>query len=72
MTKKDYEKAAALIKSNAIRYSWNAEIRASVVWTFVDFFEGDNYAFDRARFLKACADDVFMSSLLKKDKKGRF
>ena len=51
MSKKDYERAAALIQERADHFGpWHDDF----VQMFVEFFAGDNVRFDADRFRAAC------------------
>lgn len=54
MTKKDYQKAAKIIKGRAIKPKQHSEM----VDTFVEFFKNDNPRFDEERFIFACQREV--------------
>lgn len=52
MTKKDYEKAAKIVKQTLMtRDPSYAQVLSDVL---IELFAGDNPRFDRGRFLKAC------------------
>jgi hypothetical protein len=55
MTKKEYEKAAALIQKRAPK---SKKVRTEMVQTFVEFFRNDNPRFDEERFIFACQREV--------------
>lgn len=58
MTKKDYEKAAKMIRT---QMSWGATkdgANATVVQAFTEFFREDNPRFDEERFRYACQREV--------------
>jgi hypothetical protein len=50
MTKKDYEKAAGIVRALGV----NAESRAVVTAAFIALFSDDNPRFDKERFIIAC------------------
>ncbi len=60
MTRKDYERAAKIIRARNVTYVDSAfkqeaaEHTASICETFVAFFRGDNPDFDAKRFRDAC------------------
>lgn len=49
MTRKDYEKAAAIVRANP-----NGETGMAMLAGFVEFFRDDNPRFDVSRFVDAC------------------
>ncbi len=51
MTKKDYIRAANMIKLDDSK----GKTRAKLIDTFVRFFEGDNPRFDETSFREACS-----------------
>lgn len=55
MTKKNYVKAAELIKK---RTRNSKKQRSTMVETFVEFFKNDNPRFDEERFIFACQREV--------------
>jgi hypothetical protein len=55
MTKKDYIKAANIVRT-AMWVRTNDE-RLCLANVFVEFFRGDNARFDKERFLTACGVD---------------
>lgn len=54
MTKKNYERAAEVIKRRAPK----PKQRSEMVETFVEFFKNDNPRFDEERFRFACQREV--------------
>lgn len=50
MTKKDYDRAAAIIRARL------GNEKAELVYTFCEFFRGDNPRFDETRFVQACEE----------------
>jgi hypothetical protein len=54
MSKKDYEKAAALIRRMVKNPEVNDLVTIEVMAAFIELFEGDNPRFDKDRFIKAC------------------
>lgn len=55
MTKKNYVKAAELIKKRAPK---SKKQRDAMVETFAEFFRNDNPRFDEERFIFACQREV--------------
>lgn len=55
MTKKNYRKAAELIKKRAPK---SKKQKDTMVDTFVEFFKNDNPRFDEERFIFACQREV--------------
>lgn len=56
MTKKNYEKAAKLIRKRF--YKPGNKQHSTMVTTFVEFFKDDNPRFDEERFRFACQREV--------------
>ena len=58
MTRKDYVRFAAMLKSEnvmSVRHDWTrTHTIDSVIESTADIFAADNPNFNRARFLKAC------------------
>lgn len=54
MTRKDYEKIAAVIKGMPDHAATLRAQKASCASSFADMLAADNPRFDRERFLKAC------------------
>jgi hypothetical protein len=54
MSRKDYEKAAALIRRMVANPEVNDLVTMEVMGAFIELFEGDNPRFDKDRFVKAC------------------
>ena len=55
MTKKNYQKAADLIRKRSPK---SKKQKAAMVETFVEFFKNDNPRFDEERFIFACQREV--------------
>ncbi len=53
MSKKDYEKAAAIVREMAAAGASTVEV-SLVATAFVRLFSGDNPRFDAQRFMQAC------------------
>ena len=57
MTKRDYEKAAEIVRNSPIAHDTDKEIYSPAIYimqAFVELFSNDNPRFDAARFKKAC------------------
>ena len=54
MTKKHFERAAAIVRELQFFQGVGTDKAQVVADAFVELFSGDNPRFDRGRFLKAC------------------
>lgn len=54
MTKKDYEKAATIVRDACLSGGSAWQQRTAIENAFVELFKGDNPQFDEARFRAAC------------------